>query len=83
MTKKNTQLGPRRFSGGRLREARGTTFSLAQVAAVCRPRWGGLPTLSGEAVRRWERGEGEPSATQLAAVATLLERPESYFFEEE
>ena len=27
--------------------------------------------------------EAEPSATQLAAVATLLSKPEGYFFEQE
>lgn len=64
-------MADKRFSPDRLQAARGKRRreEIAVAAGVVV-----------ETVRRWERGSGEPDASQLAAIARLTGKSLDFFF---
>lgn len=59
------------FLPSRIRQARGD-MSLREFAK--------LLNVSHEVVRKWENGDSEPTASQLARMATVTARPLEFFF---
>jgi DNA-binding transcriptional regulator YiaG len=62
-----------RFSGSKLRDARGSLSIEAIASAVGK---------SADTVRNWEAGRTEPVASLLAILASLTRKPLAFFFTE-